>query len=62
MNRSELERPSSGEAYVTLLGTGTIKKDEAAEWNKHSGWLPRDSPSAPVQPLKIGFGVKNEKT
>ncbi len=69
MERRELERPSSGEAYVSFnpkmkdpvlldhrgvdIFRGCVMRD---------GHVFKDSPSMPVQPVWVGFGVKNEKT
>jgi hypothetical protein len=49
MNRSEIERPSSGEAYShpVRIDPGSLLV---------GGYLLyADSPSAPIQPVKIGF-------
>jgi len=58
MERSEIERPSSGARYVRGLSPDQLR--DAEEYQRRLD-LFFDSPSAPVQPLKIGFGVKNEK-
>lgn len=57
MERRELERPSSGEAYVDWGGNKCNKRGLDLETMRAFG----DSLSAPVRPLKVGFGVKNEK-
>jgi len=60
MNRSELERPSSGEAYVS--GPGWFRIDDTLFMltnNCAEALKLEDSPSAPVQPLNIGFS-RNE--
>ena len=53
MNRSEIERPSSGEVYLGGLSPDQLR--DAEEYQRRLD-LFFDSPSAPVQPLHIGFG------
>ncbi len=52
MNRSELERPSSGEAYV-----GGLSPDQLRDIEEYQRRLDLffDSPSMPVQPVWVGF-------
>ena len=65
MERSELERPSSGEAYVRRFPDYDKRQTIVRGYDdafilSHSPNR-QDSPSAPVQPLEIGFGVKGSK-
>jgi len=58
MERSEIERPSSGDRYVGGLSPDQLR--DAEEYQRRLD-LFFDSPSAPVHPLGIGFGVKGSK-
>jgi hypothetical protein len=72
VNRLELERPSGGEAYVgresSVDGSAIIKamEGDGREWGRmlreaiemfHPEYRMSDSPSSPVQPVRVGFDV-----
>lgn len=68
MERIEIERPSSGEGYVHPLWARQLmtpfKPCLVCLGNNDvtsPGPNKQDSPSAPVQPLKVGFGGLVEK-